>query len=210
MPSLGKWVNRRPTYDLSQLPRIPGAFPPSKEDVAAAEAEGEEPPAGTRSPSLSSVLSEPQYAILPDDASLAGWPPEDIRLLNDHIRHMLHSRRSKIKQRFKAFGKYASRPLGFLVTLYATLITLFGLAWVLFLIGWIYVGDQQLYIINVIDYVLVALFAIVGDGLAPFRAIDTYHMIFVARYRMLTLALAPCDMRHADVWVIRPEDMEAP
>ncbi|KAK3988918.1 hypothetical protein QBC44DRAFT_328437 [Cladorrhinum sp. PSN332] len=201
VPSLGKWVNRRPTYDLSHLPPIPGAFPPSKEDVAAAE-EGlahekehrkqqqqspprESPP--VRSPSLSSVLSsEPQYAILPNNASLEGWREEDIKLLNDHVRHMLHSRRSKIKQRFKAFGQYCRRPLGFLITLYATLITLFGLAWVLFLIGWIYVGEKQLYVINVIDYVLVALFAIVGDGMAPFRAVDTYHMYFVARYHRKT------------------------
>ena len=184
VPSLGRWVNRRPTYELSLVPAIPGAFPGSKEDVAPKErAEGAQQPAGTRSPSLSSVLSQPQYAILPNDASLEGWPEEDIKILNDYVRHMLHSRRSKIKQRLKAFGKYASRPLGFLVTLYATLITLFGLAWVLFLIGWIYVGDKQLYVINVIDYILVALFAIVGDGLAPFRAIDTYHMLFVAHYR---------------------------
>lgn len=102
--------------------------------------------------------------------------------------------------------------MGFLVTLYATLITLFGLAWVLFLIGkppffffffspfsvphlpvlilrhsgWINVGGRQLEIINYIDYVLVALFAIMGDGLAPFRAVDTYHMIFVAHYTFLT------------------------
>lgn len=40
--------------------------------------------------------------------------------------------------------------------------------------------------INVIDYVLVALFAIVGDGLAPFRAVDTYRMIYIARYHKLT------------------------
>jgi hypothetical protein len=38
----------------------------------------------------------------------------------------------------------------------------------------------------VIDNVLVALFAIVGDGLAPFRAVDTYHMIFIAHYHHLT------------------------
>lgn len=88
----------------------------------------------------------------------------------------------------KGFGKYMSRPLGFLVTLYATLITLFGLAWVLFLIGWIYVGDRQHYIINVIDNVLVALFAIVGDGLAPFRLVDTYHMGFIAHYRTLPIS----------------------
>ncbi|KAK3303900.1 uncharacterized protein B0T15DRAFT_534932 [Chaetomium strumarium] len=190
VPSLGRWVNRRPTYDLPQLPPMPGAFPPSKEDVSAAEqGEAAHAPAAARSPSLSSVLSEPQYAILPENTSLEGWSEEDIKLLNDYVRHMLHSRRSKIKQRFKAFGKYASKPLGFLVTLYATLITLFGLAWVLFLIGWIYVGDKQLYVINVIDYVLVALFAIVGDGLAPFRAIDTYHMVFVAHYHRKTWKL---------------------
>lgn len=184
VPSLGKWVNRRPTYDLSQVPRIPGTFPPSKEDMAVAESTGEgRPPGAARSPSLSSVLSDTQYAILPNDASLEGWPEEDIKALNDYVRHMLHSRRSKIKQRLKGFGKYASRPLGFLVTIYATLITLFGLAWVLFLIGWIYVGDRQLYAIDVIDYTLVALFGIVGDGLAPFRAVDTYHMVFVAHYR---------------------------
>ena len=105
---------------------------------------------------------------------------------------MLHSKRSKFKQRMKAFGKYVRRPLGFAVTLYATLITLFGLAWVLFLIGWIYVGDKQLYTINVIDNVLVALFAIVGDGLAPFRAVDTYHMIFVARYRKYFALQSTC------------------
>jgi len=52
--------------------------------------------------------------------------------------------------------------------------------------GWINVGGRQLYIINVIDNVLVALFAIMGDGLAPFRAIDTYHMIFIAHYTHLT------------------------
>jgi hypothetical protein len=75
------------------------------------------------------------------------------------------------------------------VTVYATLITLFGLAWVLFLIGWINVGGRQSYLINIIDNVLVALFAIVGDGLAPFRAVDTYHMIYIAHYHHLTWSL---------------------
>ena len=56
-------------------------------------------------------------------------------------------------------------------------------------LGWINVGGRQLYIINVIDNVLVALFAVMGDGLAPFRAIDTYHMIFIAHYTFLTWKL---------------------
>jgi hypothetical protein len=79
--------------------------------------------------------------------------------------------------------------LGLFVTIYATLITLFGLAWVLFLIGWINVAGRQSYLINVIDNVLVALFAVVGDGLAPFRAVDTYHMIYIAHYHHLTWSL---------------------
>lgn len=118
-------MNRQPTYNLSQLPPIPGAFPPSVEDVGEGKDAEEVPPGAVRSPSLSSVLTEPQYAILPNDASLEGWREEDIKLLNDYVRHMLHSRRSKMKQRLKAFGQYASNPLGFFVTLYATLITLF-------------------------------------------------------------------------------------
>lgn len=55
--------------------------------------------------------------------------------------------------------------------------------------GWINVGGRQLYIINVIDNILVALFAIMGDGLAPFRAVDTYHMCFIAHYHHLTWRL---------------------
>jgi len=52
--------------------------------------------------------------------------------------------------------------------------------------GWINVGGRQIYIVNVIDNIMVALFAVVGDGLAPFRAVDTYHMIFIAHYHHLT------------------------
>ncbi|GFF61843.1 hypothetical protein IFM60648_01370 [Aspergillus lentulus] len=187
VPNLGSWINRMPTYTLS---------PPSPRDESSTEAEEGEttetdtkqtrPTLATR---LSSVLDEGperQFAVLPEEMTLEGWTKEEMEELNDRVRHMLHSRRSAFKRSMVGFGKYVSRPLGFLVTLYATLITLFGLAWVLFLIGWINVGGRQLYVINVIDNVLVALFAIMGDGLAPFRAIDTYHMIFIAHYTFLT------------------------
>ena len=132
--------------------------------------------------SITSVMTETHYAVLPHGVSLEGWSDEDKEALDDHVRHMMHSRRSKFKQSMIAFRKYVQKPLGFFVTLYATLITLFGLAWVLFLIGWIYVGDRKDYITNVIDNVLVALFAVMGDGLAPFRMVDTYHMCFIAHF----------------------------
>lgn len=52
--------------------------------------------------------------------------------------------------------------------------------------GWIYVGDRQSYLVHVVDNVLVALFALVGDGMAPFRIVDTYHMIWIAKYHYRT------------------------
>ncbi|KAI1384897.1 uncharacterized protein F4822DRAFT_416635 [Hypoxylon trugodes] len=167
IPSLGKFVNRRPTYQLSISPKAPTI----REERTAEEE------------------FNFNHAVLPDGVYLEGWTEEEKAELNDYVRHMLHSRRSKFKRNMRAFGQYVRKPLGFLVTLYATLITLFGLAWVLFLIGWIYVGEEQVYAINIIDYVLVALFAIVGDGLAPFRAVDTYHMIYIAHYHRLTWKL---------------------
>lgn len=190
IPSLGRFVNRRPTYDISFAPQHdPGAYQESltniPEDSQATAGEDSRPATG-RAYSITSNLQDSHYAVLPPGESLDGWSQEEIERLNDHVRHMLHSRRSKFKRGLKGFGRYVRRPLGFLVTLYATLITLFGLAWVLFLIGWIYVGSKQSYLINIIDYTLVALFAIVGDGLAPFRAVDTYHMIYIAHYRKFT------------------------
>lgn len=192
VPNLGPLLNRNQTYTLSP-PRES-----SEEEETTTTDEGEEATDEKDHPerprlhrpltSLSAVLEkqDTRFAVLPEGSNLEGWTERDIEELNDHVRHMLHSRRSKFKRSMKGFGKYVSKPLGFLITLYATLITLFGLAWVLFLIGWINVGGRQLYIINVIDNVLVALFAIMGDGLAPFRAIDTYHMIFIAHYTFLT------------------------
>ncbi|OTB02358.1 hypothetical protein M426DRAFT_322786 [Hypoxylon sp. CI-4A] len=169
VPSLGRFINRRPTYQLSLAPKEPSI----RESRIPEEEEH----------------FEFNHGVLPDGVYLAGWTDEEKAELDDYVRHMLHSRRSKFKRTMKAFGQYVRKPLGFFVTLYATLITAFGLAWVLFLIGWIYVGEEQPYAINIIDYVLVALFAIVGDGLAPFRAIDTYHMIYIAHYHRLTWKL---------------------
>jgi len=218
VPSFGRWINRRPTYELtpmdshydarstkrasspsgtvrstdaasmfSSAPTAAHDFADRRQSVATIP---EDKPLPVLPPleRLPSDITERFFAVRPHETSLVDWSDEDIALLDDHVRHMLHSRRSAFGRRMKAFGQYVRRPLGFCVTLYATLITIFGLAWVLFLIGWIYVGseERQLYVIDVIDQVLVALFAIVGDGMIPWRAVDTYHMIFIAHYHHLT------------------------
>lgn len=139
--------------------------------------------------SISSALSDSRFAVLPHGITLQDWSEEDKADLDDHVRHLMHSRREGFKRSMKGFKQYISKPLGLFVFVYATLVTLFGAGWVFFLIGWIYVGESQQYIINIIDNVLVALFALMGDGLAPFRIVDTYHMIFIARYHHLTWSL---------------------
>ncbi|KAM0327490.1 hypothetical protein ACHAQA_005778 [Verticillium albo-atrum] len=190
VPNLGGMVNRRPTYVLSDT-ALSRPRPNDEESQIGGnrlEKQAGAGPSSLLSPpvervsTISSRLTDTHYAALPHGTSLEGWSVEQKLELDDHVRHMLHSRRSKFKRMMKGFGQYVRRPLGFAVTLYATLITLFGLAWVLFLIGWIYVGDEQVYAIHIIDSVLVALFAIVGDGLAPFRAVDTYRMIHIVHY----------------------------
>lgn len=139
--------------------------------------------------SVSSQLTESHYAVLPHGVRLEGWSEEDLDELNDHVRHLLHSRREGFKRSMRGFGKYVSKPLGLFVTVYATLITLFGAAWVFCLIGWIYIDGKQDYIIDIIDLTLVALFAVMGDGLAPFRIVDTYHMCYIAKYHHKTWEL---------------------
>lgn len=62
-----------------------------------------------RTHSLSSVISESQFAVLPHGVSLAGWSQEDKDELNDHVRHLLHSRRAKFKRSMRGFGKYVRR-----------------------------------------------------------------------------------------------------
>ena len=198
IPNLAWLYNRRPTYDLSQTQVTSdeessieqGAQEEDKQlDGPAEDDTGHLRPTTTRlttSNTISSVLTGVSeghnYAVLPHGASLPGWTAEEKAMLNDHVRHLLKSRRARFKRSMRGFGRYVKKPLGFLVTLYAFLLTFWGAAWVLFLIGWISVEGRQAYFIEICDQILTALFCVVGIGLAPWRAIDTYHMIYVAKY----------------------------
>lgn len=164
-----------------------------------------------RAQSISSQVSDSRFAVLPHGVSLEGWSDEEVAELNDHVRHLLHSRKEGFKRGWKGFRQYVSKPLGLFVFIYATLVTLFGAAWVFGLIGWLSLGGgkRKDYIINIIDNVLVALFALMGDGLAPFRIVDTYHMCFIAHYHHLTWRLRgekalPGLVDHNDLPLRRP------
>ncbi|KAI9687967.1 MAG: hypothetical protein M1822_002049 [Bathelium mastoideum] len=212
VPQLGRVVNRQPTYRLLNRPQEARTIDKLKNTlkrIAGPSAKKEPKPEGLED----LIPHDSLYAVLPDGETLEGWSNQDKLEMNDLVRHMLHSRRAKFKRSMKGFGQYVRRPLGLFITVYATLITLFGAAWVLFLIGWISLGSKKAYVVNVVDNVLVALFAIIGDGLAPFRAVDTYHMAFIAHYHRMTWKRRvksglPDLVDHNDLPDMRKEDVQ--
>ncbi|KAJ8612711.1 hypothetical protein MRB53_037287 [Persea americana] len=129
--------------------------------MSATTEEGEEGAQMERLHSIDSTMTESHYAVLPHGISLEGWSQEDKEELNDHVRHMLHSRRSKFRRGMLGFKRYVSQR-------------------------WVSGGGRHDYDIFIIDNILVALFACVGDVLIPWRLRDTYHMIWIAHYHHLT------------------------
>jgi hypothetical protein len=136
VPNLGRWLNRRPTYNLTRAPSkitevsSAEATPTATnvlQDPSAPKLDPTTPehppvqrtwswqrePRVQRRGSISSVLTDSHYAVLPHGVDLDDWSEEDKEALDDHVRHMMHSRRSKFKQRMRAFGKYVSKRRSF-------------------------------------------------------------------------------------------------
>lgn len=112
---------------------------------------------------------------------------EERNELDEHV-HLLLTKKAKFKRAARGFWRYVKTPHGFIITTYAFLITFWGTAICLFLLRWINVGNpaRQRYWIEICDQILCALFAAVGLGFAPFRAVDTYRMVQIAHYHFLT------------------------
>lgn len=115
VPDLGKYVNRRPTYNLTRRPTIQDeeAPPPTTEEQTKRQpirpALEERAYTGATMNTISSHINDRYYAVLPHGVRLEGWSEEEKLELNDHVRHMLHSRRSKFKRGMKGFGQYVRR-----------------------------------------------------------------------------------------------------
>lgn len=133
VPNLGRLLNRHPTYTLSRRPPNITEEPTDESELktlslistrAKTRQEQEQiqtdqggdlkvPSRTQRRASISSHLSDAddqeQFAVLPHGISLAGWSKEDKAELNDHVRHMLHSKRSKFTRSVRAFGKYVRK-----------------------------------------------------------------------------------------------------
>lgn len=110
---------------------------------------------------------------------------EERNELDEHVQLVL-SKRSKFKRGLKGFWAFFKTPIGFIMTLYGFLITFWGTAIMFFIFSWIDAGTRRRYWIEICDQILCALFAAVGLGFAPFRAVDTYRMIHIAKLHHLT------------------------
>jgi hypothetical protein len=60
---------------------------------------------GTASPAKKEFV----YAVLPDGETLEGWTNAEREELDDIVRHMLHSRRARLKRSMQGFLKYVQR-----------------------------------------------------------------------------------------------------
>ena len=133
VPYLGRFYSRQPTYNLTRSPTASSATgaPLGKRKTAppqvAAQEEKEpeekdqegdsddiDPHDGLyRSHTIKSTLSGMSvghnYAVLPHGVRLEGWNDEEKDQLNDHVRHLLHSRREGFKRSMRAFRKYVSK-----------------------------------------------------------------------------------------------------
>lgn len=115
VPDLGNLVNRTPTYNLSRTPAEASEEETAEETVEqpkTGEPLDRQQSSGDRLgpvSSISSVVGDNPFAILPEGSTLEGWTTQEIEELNDHVRHMLHSRRSKFKRAMKGFAQYVSK-----------------------------------------------------------------------------------------------------
>ena len=124
VPSLGRILNRRPTYRLSNRPReartidklkaslkhISSSVEKGDEKRSKSKLEGPQEPLPLVSTSTTtSPLSNAQYAVLPLGETLEGWTHEEKEELDDLVRHMLHSRRARFKRSMRGFWQYVRR-----------------------------------------------------------------------------------------------------
>ena len=58
---------------------------------------------------ITSQVSESRYAVLPHGMSLNGWTEAEKQELNDHVRHLLHSRRAAFKRGWNGFKQYVKK-----------------------------------------------------------------------------------------------------
>jgi hypothetical protein len=94
------------------MPVPPPSQPTDEEKDEGAEEEDADEidrPGLKHTSTIDSTLSESRFAVLPHGQNLEGWTAGEKDELNNHVRHMLHSKRSKFKRGMKGFGQYVKQ-----------------------------------------------------------------------------------------------------
>lgn len=206
-PPIPKLYNRRPTISLPTAARAPPPTPsPQAESDTRGAGDIEMGVAGSardeggfsglrRVTSFASLVPRRKKRAAPSTEQerrkhIREWAEmdeEERNELDEHV-HLLLTKKARFKRAMRGFGRYVRTPHGLIITVYAFSITFWGTAICLFLLKWIDVGNaaRQRYWVEICDQILCALFAAVGLGFAPFRAVDTYRMVQIAHYHHLT------------------------
>jgi hypothetical protein len=101
-----------PTLQLPTMPVRPPQQPTDQEEEEGGEEEDADEidrPGLTHMSTITSTLSESRFAVLPHGQNLEGWTAGEKDELNNHVRHMLHSKRSKFKRGLRGFGQYVKQ-----------------------------------------------------------------------------------------------------
>lgn len=109
VPSLGKYLNRRPMYRISSQPGEVRTINKLKASLKRLSAPAEGNIETGSEVDLTSTRYDWQYAVLPDGETLRGWTPEQMEDLDDRVRHVLHSRRAQFKRSMRGFWQYVRR-----------------------------------------------------------------------------------------------------
>lgn len=118
---VSRQISRKPVPPTPAPPPVPDKTEEQEMRVAErGDSRTPEPPELHRTISLTSHVEEEHYAVLPHGVTLDGWSDEDVKALDDYVRHMLHSRRSKFKRGLKGFGKYIKKRMLFLALVFST------------------------------------------------------------------------------------------
>ena len=186
LPNLGAYLDRARPFRLSRPPDNEKPLPKRPQSISE---EPSTPPTGVDR-SDTELIQAGEYLVMP--AGVVDWgtiSDEERQELDEYVHYLLTSKRERLRRSWRGFKQYVRTPLGAFVVIYASLLTFWGAAWVLFIIGWLSAGARQKYFVEICDQVLTALFCTVGIGLAPFRAVDTYHMIYITMLHSKSLRL---------------------
>ncbi|EJU06093.1 hypothetical protein DACRYDRAFT_60648 [Dacryopinax primogenitus] len=148
-------------------------------------------------PQISLLPSDSQAQLLPehDQADRAekgmviGIVPGEARPdeLDLHVEHVLR-KRDQAKRALRGLWAFLKTPMGILTAIYGFLVAFWGAAIVLFLLHWINLHNdyyQKLWI-EITCQVENGLFTITGVGLIPWRVIDTYRIVRITHYKILS------------------------